>query len=216
MAADDMMTDVLVFHGSTDAPTVDIWETAFVNGAIIDDLMYGEYADYLELETNDYNLEVRDETSTVVVASYLAPLATLGLQGEAISVIASGFLNPDNNSDGPAFGLWVSLAAGGELIPLSISVSVEEEEVISENSLKVYPNPARSIVNINYTMEIEESVNLEIYNMVGNKVMEINNGYQGSGTYSQELNISSLSNGMYFLRILAGETQVIKKIQVMN
>ncbi len=65
-------------------------------------------------------------------------------------------------------------------------------------------------------MEIEESVNLEIYNMVGNKVMEINNGYQGSGTYSQELNISSLSNGMYFLRILAGETQVIKKIQVMN
>ena len=216
VASDDLMTDVLVFHGSTDAPTVDIWETAFVNGPIIDDLMYGEYADYLELETNDYVLEVRDETGTVVVAAYLAPLATLGLEGQAISVVASGFLNPGNNSNGPAFGLWVSLAGGGDLIPLSIAVSVEEVEIFNESALNVYPNPARSFVNVNYTIERDEAVSVEIYNLLGNKLEEINYGYQSAGSYSQQLNISNLANGMYLLRIQAGGEQVISKLKVQN
>lgn len=216
VAMDNNMTDVLVFHGSTDAPTVDIWEAAYVGGPIIEDLMYGEYEEYLELETNDYILEVRDETGTVVVASYSAPLATLGLQGSSISVVASGFLSPGNNSNGPAFGLWVALPAGGELIPLSIAVSVEEGDIISESALNVYPNPARSIVNINYSMERDEAVSFEIYNMLGNKMQAISNGYQSAGSYSQQLNISDLANGMYLLRILAGDTQVIRKIKVQN
>lgn len=216
MAGSMSNTDVVVFHGSTDAPTVDIWESAFVGGPIIDDLMYSDYAGYLELATEDYVLEVRDETGSTVVASYAAPLATLGLQGQAISVLASGFLSPANNSNGEAFGLWVSLAGGGDLIPLSIATSVEEGDIISESALNVYPNPARSYVNVNYTMEKDEAVSFEVYNMVGNKVFEISQGYQSAGSYAQQLNISSLSNGMYFLRILAGETQVIRKIKVMN
>jgi hypothetical protein len=215
-ASDDLMTDVLVFHGSTDAPTVDIWETAFVGGPIIDDLMYGEYAEYLELETNDYTLEVRDETGTVVVAAYLAPLATLGLEGQAISVVASGFLTPANNSNGPGFGLWVSLAGGGELIPLSIAVSVEEVDILDESALSMYPNPARSYVNVNYTIERDETVNVEIYNLLGNKLQEFNYGYQSAGSYSQQLNISNLANGMYLVRIQAGDEQVISKLKVQN
>jgi hypothetical protein len=215
-ASDDLMTDVLVFHGSTDAPTVDIWETAFVGGPIIDDLMYGEYAEYLELETNDYTLEVRDETGTVVVAAYLAPLATLGLEGQAISVVASGFLTPANNSNGPGFGLWVSLAGGGELIPLSIAVSVEEVDILDESALSMYPNPARSYVNVNYTIERDETVSVEIYNLIGNKLQEFNYGYQSAGSYSQQLNISNLANGMYLVRIQAGDEQVISKLKVQN
>jgi hypothetical protein len=214
IASEQSNTDVVVFHGSTDAPTVDIWETAFVGGPIIDDLMYGEFAGYLELATNDYVLEVRDESGTVVVATYAAPLASLGLDGEAISVLASGFLNPANNSNGEAFGLYVALAGGGDLIPLSIATSVDEGVVIDEGSINVYPNPARSIVNINYTLSQSETVSFEVYNMVGNKVMDSYSGYQGAGQNTQQLNISGLADGMYLLRVLAGETQVIRKIKV--
>jgi hypothetical protein len=112
-------TDVLVFHGSTDAPTVSVWETAVVNGELFS-FSYGEFAGYLELPTLDFILEVRDETGTTTVAAYQAPLATLGLEGAALSVMASGFLNPANNSNGEAFGLFVALADGGDLIPLPL------------------------------------------------------------------------------------------------
>ena len=74
---------------STDAPTVDVWESNIVDGEIIDNLEYGSFAGYLSLPTNDYILQVRGEDGSDVVAQYAAPLQLLGLEGAAISVIAS-------------------------------------------------------------------------------------------------------------------------------
>ncbi|MCA1807309.1 MAG: fasciclin domain-containing protein, partial [Actinobacteria bacterium] len=133
-------TDILVMHGATDAPTVDIYETGVGAGLIVDDLTYGNFAGYLELETLDYIIEVRDETGTTTVAAYQAPLATLGLEGAAISVLASGFLNPANNSDGPAFGLYVATAAGGDLIALPVFTNVNDI-VPAFGEFNAYPNP---------------------------------------------------------------------------
>ena len=45
-------SDVLVFHGSTDAPVVDVVETGVGAGTIVDNLAYGNFAGYLELPTN--------------------------------------------------------------------------------------------------------------------------------------------------------------------
>jgi hypothetical protein len=112
-------TDVLVFHGSTDAPTVSVWETGVGAGELFT-FSYGEFAGYLELGTADYVLEVRTADGETTVVAYSAPLSTLGLNGAAITVVASGFLDPANNSNGEAFGLYVALASGGDLIPLPI------------------------------------------------------------------------------------------------
>jgi hypothetical protein len=118
-ASSALNTDVLAFHGSTDAPTVSVWETGVGAGELFT-FAYGDFAGYLELPTDNYIIEVRDETGTVTVAAYQAPLAALGLEGQALSVIASGFLNPGQNSNGEAFGLYVALAAGGELVELPV------------------------------------------------------------------------------------------------
>jgi hypothetical protein len=112
-------TDVLVFHGSTDAPTVSVWETGVGAGELFT-FSYGDFAGYLQLGTADYILEVRTADGETTVVAYSAPLATLGLDGAAITVVASGFLNPANNSAGPAFGLYVALASGGDLIALPV------------------------------------------------------------------------------------------------
>jgi hypothetical protein len=111
-------TDLLIHHGATDAPTVDVVEVGVGAGTIVDNASYGDFTAYLELPTNDYTLDITDETGQVTVASYSAPLQTLGLNGAAAVVVASGFLNPSNNSNGPAFGLYVALPSGGELVGL--------------------------------------------------------------------------------------------------
>ena len=116
-------TEVLVYHGSTDAPTVDVvvpfsGTNPFIPSAIVNNANYGAFAGYLNLPTADYKLQIRDEFSENVVAEYSAPLQTLNLGGAALTVVASGFLNPTVNSNGPAFGLYVALPAGGALIPL--------------------------------------------------------------------------------------------------
>ena len=55
----DGNTDVLVFHGSTDAPMVDVVEVEAGAGTIVNDLEYAEFAGYLELPTADYSLQIR-------------------------------------------------------------------------------------------------------------------------------------------------------------
>ena len=111
-------TDVLVQHGSPDAPTVDV-----VNqdggGVLVDDISYPEFQGYLELPTADYLIDITTADGSTKVAGYQAYLAELGLADAAVTVFASGFLDPASNGDGPAFGLWVSLATGGPLVELN-------------------------------------------------------------------------------------------------
>ncbi|TVQ07460.1 MAG: DUF4397 domain-containing protein, partial [Bacteroidetes bacterium] len=116
-------TDLLVFHGSTDAPEVSVW--AMGGDAALFNFEYGEFAGYLSLPTANYVLEVRTADGETVVAAYSVPLAALELEGTALTVVASGFLNPANNSDGPAFGLFVATAAGGDLLELPLFVEAE-------------------------------------------------------------------------------------------
>lgn len=110
--------DVLVFHGSTDAPTVDVDELVQVGAEVVPDLAYGDFAGYLPLPLANYTLQIQADASGDAVAAFYAPLADLSIDGAALTVIASGFLDPSANSSGPAFGLFVSTGAAGPLLAL--------------------------------------------------------------------------------------------------
>jgi hypothetical protein len=207
-------TDVLVFHGSTDAPTVDVVEVGVGAGTIVDNLMYGNFAGYLELGTADYRLAIKDETGTTTVVTYDAPLETLGLNGAAITVVASGFLNPGNNSGGENFGLWVALASGGELVELPQWLGVNE--LINEASVNAYPNPTSNYLNIQYNLIENADVLVEVHDVLGSKVLEQQLGTRSNQTQNHKINVSGLKEGLYFVTINAGDSRVTKKIQVVN
>jgi hypothetical protein len=208
-------TDVLVHHGSTDAPTVDVYETGVGAGLIVDNLAYTAFAGYLELPTANYGLQIRDETGETVVATYAAPLDELNLDGAAITVVASGFLNPANNSNGAGFGLWVALASGGSLVELTNTSGIED--VIDLKSLAIYPNPAKTTLNLNFSVKQDENVNLEILNILGTKVLEVNAGnLQKNAFHRESLNVSNLPDGIYIVNIRAGDSQISKKIQIIK
>jgi hypothetical protein len=213
-ASNSSNTDVLVFHGSTDAPTVDVVEVGVGAGTIVDDLMYSDFAGYLELGTADYRLAIKDETGQTTVVTYDAPLAALGLDGAAITVVASGFLNPANNSGGENFGLWVALASGGALVELPQWLSVSE--LIVEESVSTYPNPASNYLNIQYSLIDDSEVNLEVFDVLGSKVLEQQLGSRSNQVQNHKINVSGLKEGLYFVTINAGDSRVTKKIQVVN
>ena len=61
-------TDVAVFHGATDAPNVNVAEVSVPAGTIIENLGYAKFtADYLELASQDYSLQVRTTGNDVFV-----------------------------------------------------------------------------------------------------------------------------------------------------
>ncbi|MBE0662018.1 MAG: DUF4397 domain-containing protein [Bacteroidales bacterium] len=203
-------TDVLVFHGSTDAPTVSIWETGVGAGELFT-FSYGDFAGYLELPVNNYTIDVRDETGTVTVASYYTPLAGLGLSGEALTVLASGFLTPGQNSNGPSFGLYVALANGGDLIALPISDPLGVEEISGSEALTFFPNPAGEFVTLNMNLNNPGNVKIEMLDLLGKTINATDLGFQYS-INNYRIDVSYVPKGIYFLKVEADNMNYIEKL----
>ena len=198
-------TDVLVFHGATDAPVVDVAETAVLAGAtLVDDLAYGEFDGYLEVPTNDYVLEVQLSDGTPVVA-YQAPLSALGLDGAALTVLASGFLTPANNSNGAAFGLRVALPAGGDLVELPLYTAVNENSLVA--TVTAWPPPANDVLNVSIDSKRLAQADLRLTDVTGRTVRTIPATTLASGNNRLTVDVNGLAEGLYQLSI-AGEGAV--------
>jgi hypothetical protein len=203
VATSSTNTDVLVHHGATDAPGVDVVENGVNNPGVllVNDLSYSEFQGYLELPTDDYILQVRDETGTVGVAAFEAPLSTLALDGAAIVVVASGFLDPSQNSNGEAFGLFVALPSGGDLVPLpSAALGVEN---FGSKTVAIYPNPMTDQLNIDFSALDLEELNIRVVDMQGRT---ISSNVIDSGNTT--LDVSTLGPGIYQL-IIADNNNVL-------
>ena len=199
-------TDVLVHHGSTDAPTVDIIETGVGAGTLVDNISYTEFQGYLELPTADYVLDVTDETGSVTVASYQAPLASLELDGAALVAVATGFLDPSQNSDGPAFGIGVALPTGGPLVMLPEFLGNQDFEL--SNAIALYPSPAEEQV----TLSNSSSIKLEaakVYDLKGKLISQIDlKDMQGE----RVIDVSSYATGVYVVHITGAQSSVVKRL----
>jgi hypothetical protein len=199
-------TDVLVHHGSTDAPTVDIVETGVGAGTLVDNISYTEFQGYLELPTADYIIDVTDETGSVTVASFQAPLASLELDGVALVAVATGFLDPSQNSDGPAFGIGVALPTGGPLVMLPELLGNQDHEL--SNAIALYPSPAKEQV----TLSNRSNTALEtamIYDLKGKLVSQIDLQDMQS---ERVIDISSYATGVYMVHITGGQSSVVKRL----
>ncbi|MDR6302053.1 DUF4397 domain-containing protein [Mesonia maritima] len=196
--------DVLVHHGSTDAPTVDVVETGIGAGTLVDDISYTDFQGYLELGVEDYTIDIRDENNTTTVASYLAPLSTLNLQDQALTVVASGFLDPSVNSDGEGFGLWVATANGGDMIPLPENpLSVNNFE---KNNIALYPNPTDNVLTINGL--VEASYEVRFFDMQGRMIknVEVENGNS-----IPSISLGDLNSGVYQVAIYSENNLIESK-----
>ncbi|MBK8567953.1 MAG: DUF4397 domain-containing protein [Saprospiraceae bacterium] len=99
--------DLIVNHGSTDAPAVDVIARGVAT--IVSGAAYGDVTPYITVPAANYTLDVTPAgQNSEIVASYTAPLSGLG--GGAAVVFASGFLAPAAGQ--PAFGLFAALPNG--------------------------------------------------------------------------------------------------------
>ncbi|MBK8968140.1 MAG: DUF4397 domain-containing protein [Lewinellaceae bacterium] len=70
-AADPANVDVAVFHGSPDAPAVDV-DAVFVADNVVDNLAFGNFTGYLSLPAGKYDLAVQPAGTNTTVASFRA------------------------------------------------------------------------------------------------------------------------------------------------
>lgn len=88
----------------------------------------------------------------------------------------------------------------GPLVGITnISSSIPERFELEQN----YPNPFNPVTNIRYSIIQNAIINIAVYDILGNRISEIVNGPQESGTYEAGFDATSLASGVYFYRIIA-------------
>ena len=219
-AVDDEHFGLKVMHGVTDAPAIDI----YANGnLLVENLAYGDFQGYLQVPVGDYTLDITGHGSTNPVASFSAPLSSFG--GFSGIVYASGFLNPTATDSGFTLilttpsGYDVELPATETALDLidDMYVNIPNNFVIYQN----YPNPFNPTTLIEYELYSDSEINVAIYDLLGNIIVELYDGYQTAGIKrikwdAKNSSGDSMSAGVYFYKIQVGNSSQVKRMMLLK
>ena len=87
--------------------------------------------------------------------------------------------------------------------------SAEGTSIINKSEIQIYPNPAREMLNISFGTPVEHELIIEINSMSGLKVLS--EKLNTAGFSQTNIDIRSLTQGIYFLRITDGEQLITDK-----
>jgi len=155
-------------------------------------------------------LATLDEAGAALVCEATAPVVR-GIAAPFESFINFNGLNAD--------GVWtlkvsdVGNQDGGSINAVSLNFCNVVPGTLSSNdnvlgSLKVYPNPAKGIVNIDLG-NVTGDTTYELFDVQGRKVIS-----KVSSTNFETLNVESLSDGIYMLTVQNGSAKTTKKLVI--
>ncbi|HPE56120.1 MAG TPA: YCF48-related protein [Bacteroidales bacterium] len=90
---------------------------------------------------------------------------------------------------------------------------IEENKFVARQ-LKLYPNPARGVTQIEYTLNDRGPVQISAYDLSGRQIKVFKKDVQGKGLHSEQLNIAGLTKGIYLLIIQTGNEHKAEKLVV--
>ena len=137
----------------------------------------------------------------------LASSFYIGIVQQASSLINIGFDGSNDNSQYTFYntsGSWQPTEMHGTLmirpvVGMPYYIGVEENENPSEN-IRIYPNPASNVLNINIPEETE-IVSTSIFDLTGRKIFQC--------AFTKEISVADLRDGLYFISLTTAQGQVI-------
>ncbi len=82
--------------------------------------------------------------------------------------------------------------------------------------VSVYPNPFNPMTTIRYQLEVSSRIRLKIYDTAGRQVMTLVDGWRDAGTHSLTFDGSSLTSGVYLLKLESGIYSVAEKLVLLK
>lgn len=90
------------------------------------------------------------------------------------------------------------------------TVGIDETQLLN-NSLSIFPNPSNGLMSVEFNLP--ENAKLEVFNLLGDKVLEVNlDKYIANKKTTIEIDLSTQNDGMYLVSLSSDnhkETQII-------
>ncbi|HSD64568.1 MAG TPA: YCF48-related protein [Ignavibacteriaceae bacterium] len=99
---------------------------------------------------------------------------------------------------------------------IEIKINIASSFSLDQN----YPNPFNPSTMIRYSIPADQIVKLNVYNLLGQKIITLVDGFQKSGQHEVNFNASSgscrIASGVYYYKLEAGTRSSIKKMILMK
>lgn len=105
-------------------------------------------------------------------------------------------------------GDFVRFAVTTGIPKFAFNEETPQQIYLSQN----YPNPFNPVTNINFTLPESRYTTLKVYDLLGQEVATLIDGYKDTGTYEVTWDASSQPSGVYFYKLQAGNFTTVKKM----
>ncbi len=187
--------------------SVDPGFPSFVSDQIDSAIKYVE-----DIRANLYPNYMWDYTNGQPLFSWIWPIPYLTYSNTALQTAGTdGYALGDLNAYPTQLAKWQ--AAGG----LATNVKKVTNEVPSGFKLSQnYPNPFNPSTDIQVSLKQAGVMSLEIYNVLGQLVKVVAQGYKPAGVYQYNVKMDNFSSGVYFYTLQQGSNIMTKKMLLLK
>ncbi len=82
--------------------------------------------------------------------------------------------------------------------------------------VNIFPNPINSIAKIQFQLASSSFVKVDVFSILGEKIMTLAENYFESGLHQLSFNVSQLKSGIYFLKFKQDKNFIVKKLVVIK
>ena len=84
------------------------------------------------------------------------------------------------------------------------------------SSMNLYPNPAVDAIQLDYYLQNQELVTIDLMDVSGRKIQEMFNATQFSGAHHNSFPIGNhIASGIYLVKLTAGDQTLLRKVMVL-
>lgn len=116
--------------------------------------------------------------------------------------------------DLPGLGPYGVLSGNLVVHPCNQEKMAVERSMPSE--FKAGPNPFNATTQISYFLPEAGAVQLEVFNIAGQRVETLSQGWQTAGEHKLNWDAEDFISGVYFLRLTTGEESLVRKVTLLK
>jgi hypothetical protein len=170
-----------------------------------EDWRNGEHTDVYGCYVNSSGVVVSEFIVADQANLQLEP--TLATGSDKYLITYSGFVDSINGRSTNTLRIW------GQFRQFTgIEDATQTRTQVTAFGLQVYPNPVRQECILTYSVPTKNSITVSMYDVTGKLAREVINKIQDVGIYRKTIDMTSLPQGVYFVKLYIPNKSKIQKI----
>ncbi len=138
------------------------------------------------------------------------------VKGSGTTTLPHSYSFTDNQVDNGTYTYRLNQIDFNGNSEFSKEVEVSINGMTTFNLAQNYPNPFNPSTDITYNIPESGNITLSVYNILGQQVALLANGFITAGSHTVKFNAKTLPSGAYFYKLQQGNSVLVKKMMLLE